>query len=145
MDPKAADPHKPLFPTGDFGPVTMSLQRDIPGVLKVRIQGRGGDADAALRRWRYNFGYARDAGLRRLLVILELTGPVISESSLAAMIGTIAAETDITGFRVALVQTHHERQQQDEIGTLLAMEHGASARVFSDQASALLWLRHGIS
>jgi hypothetical protein len=114
-------------------------------VLKVRIQGRGGDADAALRRWRHNFGYARAAGLNRLLVILELAGPLISESSLAAMIGRIAAEMDVTGFRIALVQTRHERQQQDEIGTLLAMEHGASARVFSDQASALLWLRHGIS
>src|SRR5678815_4771021 len=107
MDPKTTDRHKPLFPAGDFGPVTMSLQRDIPGVLKVRIQGRGGDADAALRRWRYNIGYARTAGLQWLLVILELTGPVISEQVLAAMIGKIATEMDVTGLRFALLQTHH--------------------------------------
>jgi len=50
---------------------------------------------------------------------------------------------DLRGLRVALVQTRHERHHIDELGTLLAMEQGAGARVFPDEASALLWLRHG--
>ena len=140
---EGSDPQQGFDPVGDFGPVSMHLFRNIPGVLKVQVRGRGGDPDAALRRWRYNFGYARAAGLQKLLVILELTGPLISPQALAAMIGTIASEIDVAGFRIALVQTRHERQHNDEFGVLLAIEHGATACVFPDEASALLWLRHG--
>ena len=55
----------PTVPDGDFGPVTMSLDRSIRGVLKINVRGEGGDADAALRRWRYNFALARGAGLQK--------------------------------------------------------------------------------
>ena len=85
---------------------------------------------------------ASKAGLDKILVVLDLTGPVIPEFDLKRMIGKLAA-FDIDRFRVAIVQTRHERQNQDELGVLLAMEQGISARVFPDEASALLWLRHG--
>ena len=134
----------PTVPEGDFGPVTMSLDRSIPGVLRVHVRGEGGHADAALRRWRYNIAYARDAGLQKILVVLELSGPVISQPALAAMIGQVA-DLNIADFRVAIVQMRHERQQQDELGTLIAIECGITARVFPDEASALLWLRYGAS
>ena len=127
---------------GDFGPVEMSLDRSIAGVLKVHIRGRGGDADAALRRWYHNIGVAREAALGKILVVLELSGPVIAEPALAAMIGQVA-DLGVADLRVAIVQTRHERQQQDELGTLIAMERGISARVFPDEPSALLWLRYG--
>lgn len=140
---KAAVPRPaPVVHEGDFGQVTMTLDRSIPGVLKVETRGRGGDADAALRRWRYNFALARGAGLRKILVVLELSGPVIPEATLAAMIAEVA-ELDVGDFRIAIVQLRHERHQQDEIGTLIAMERGIAARVFPVEASALLWLRHG--
>jgi hypothetical protein len=126
----------------DFGPVTMVSDRDLPGVLRVRVQGRGGDAGAALRRWRHYIARAREAGLNRLLVIRDLQGPLISEVELAALVAQLAT-LDLRGLRVALVQTRHERHHIDELGTLLAMEQGAGARVFPDEASALLWLRHG--
>lgn len=127
---------------GDFGPVRMVLDRSIPGVFRIEINGEGGDADAAYRRWRHNLAIARQAGLDKILVVLSLSGKVIAEPELAAMIGKIAA-LDIQGMRAALVQTRHERQHQDEVGILLAMEQGIAARVFPDEASALLWLRHG--
>lgn len=122
---------------GDFGPVTMVLDRTIPEIFRVEISGTGGDADAAFRRWRHNLAIARDAGLRRILVVLDLDGEVIPEPALAAMIGKVAA-LDLRGFRVAIVQRRHERQNQDELGILLAMERGITARVFPDEASALL-------
>ena len=127
---------------GDFGPVVMTVDRGIHGVLKVHIRGEGGHADAALRRWRYNVTLARDAGLCKILVVLELTGPVIPEPALAAMISKVA-DLDLQDFRVAVVQTRHERQHHDEVGILIAIDRGITARVFPDERSALLWLRHG--
>ena len=126
----------------DFGPVDMAWDRSIPGVLKVMITGTGGDADAALRRWRYNFNMAREANLRGVLVVLGLTGPLIPEPQLAAMIADVASG-DVGDFRVAIVQTRLERQPHDELGILIAIEHGITARVFPDEASALVWLRYG--
>lgn len=129
-------------PRADFGPVTMRWDRSVSGVLKVTITGVGGDPDAALRRWRYNFGLARSANLRRILVVLDLTGPLIPEQRLAAMIAAVATE-DVGDFRVAIVQLRHERQMHDELGILIAIEHGITARVFAEEASALVWLRYG--
>jgi hypothetical protein len=126
----------------DFGPVEMRWDRSIPGVLKITIVGIGGDADAALRRWRYNFNLARTANLRRILVVLDLIGPLIPEPQLAGMIAAVASE-DVGDFRVAIVQLHHARQSHDELGILIAIEHGITARVFADEASALVWLRYG--
>lgn len=126
----------------DFGPVTMRWDRSIPGVLKVVVHGIGGDPDAALRRWLYNFELAREAGLQRILVVLELSGPMIPEPQMARMIAAVAGE-DVGEFRVAVVQTRLERQHNDELGVLIAMEHGIAARVFADERSALVWLRYG--
>ncbi|NUS39613.1 MAG: hypothetical protein HOQ02_11410 [Lysobacter sp.] len=136
------DESPPESPPDDFGPVTMQWDRSIPGVLRVVIHGIGGDADAALRRWLYNFNMAREAGLRRILVVLELDGPQISEPRLARMIAAVAS-TDVGEFRVAIVQTRIERQNNDELGVLIAIEHGITARVFPDERSALVWLHYG--
>jgi hypothetical protein len=126
----------------DFGPVTMHWDRSIPGVLRVVVIGIGGDPDAALRRWLYNFNLARESGLGRILVVLQLTGPMIPEPQLARMIAAVATG-DVGDFRVAIVQTRLERQPHDELGILIAIEHGITARVFADEASALVWLRYG--
>lgn len=126
----------------DFGQVEMRWDRSIPGVLKVTVAGIGGDPDAALRRWRYNFNLARTSNLSSILVVLDLTGPLIPEPQLAKMVAAVASE-DVGDFRVAIVQLHHARQSHDELGILIAIEHGITARVFPDVASALVWLRYG--
>jgi len=120
----------------------MHWDRSIPGVLRVVVIGIGGDPDAALRRWLYNFNLARESGLGRILVVLQLTGPMIPEPQLARMIAAVATG-DVGDFRVAIVQTRLERQPHDELGILIAIEHGITARVFADEASALVWLRYG--
>ena len=127
---------------GDFGPVTMRVDRTQPGIFRVEITGEGGHVDAAFRRWRHNLSLARNAGLDKILVVLDLTGPVIAETDLERMIHKLAA-FDIDQFRVAIVQTHHERQSNDESGVLVAMEFGITARVFSDELPALIWLHYG--
>ena len=139
---RAAVERLPQVVEGDFGPVTMRVDRALPGIFRIQITGEGGHVDAAFRRWRHNLALARDAGLDKILVILDLTGQVIPESDLERMIHKLAA-FDVDRFRVAIVQTRHERQNQDELGVLLAMEQGISVGVFPDEASALLWLRHG--
>ena len=120
----------------------MHWDRSIPGVLRVVVTGIGGDPDAALRRWLYNFNLARESGLGRILVVLQLTGPQIPEPQLARMIAAVATG-EVGDFRVAIVQTRLERQPHDELGILIAIEHGITARVFADEASALVWLRYG--
>ncbi len=120
----------------------MTVDRAFHGVLRAHIRGEGGHADAALRRWRYNVGLARDAGLRKILVVLELSGPVISEPEMVGMISKVA-DMNLSDFRVAIVQMRHERQRQDELGIMIAIECGITAGVFPDERSALVWLRHG--
>jgi hypothetical protein len=132
----------PIVVEGDFGPVTMTVDRGLHGVLRVYITGEGGHADAALRRWRYNISLAREQGLRQLLVVLQFSGAMMTEASFRHVIAGLS-DLDLADFRVAVVQTRHERLRQDELSTMIAIESGISAAVFSDEATALLWLRHG--
>ena len=106
----------------------MAADRDIPGVLRIRIHGRGGDAGAALRRWRHHILRAREAGLNRLLVIRDLQGPLISEGELATLVAQLA-RLDLRGLRVALVQTRHERHHIVVRLLRLALEADALAIV----------------
>ncbi|MFL6592854.1 MAG: hypothetical protein ACJ8GK_09135 [Luteimonas sp.] len=132
----------PIVVEGDFGPVTMTHDRRLPGVLRIHIRGEGGDATAALRRWRYNVTAARAAAIDKLLVVLELTGPMISDAGLEDMIARLG-DLDLSDLRVAIVQLRHARLQNAEIGTLAAIEREIAVRLFSEERSALLWLRHG--
>lgn len=132
----------PTVVEGDFGPVTMTLDRSEHGVLRVHIRGEGGHADAALRRWRYNFEQLRKAGLHKLLVVLEFHGPMMTEASFRRVVEGVA-DLELSDLRIAVVQTRHERQRQDEVSAMLALESGITAAVFPDEGSALLWLRHG--
>jgi len=132
----------PIVVDGDFGPVTMTLDRSEHGVLRVHIRGEGGHADAALRRWRYNFEQLHRSGLQQLLVVLEFAGPTMTEAGFRKVIDGVG-DLDLSGIRIAVVQMRHERQRQDEVSAMLALESGITAAVFPDEGSALLWLRHG--
>ena len=126
-----------------FGSVDMKVDRSVPGVFVARVSGLGGDADAAARRWRHFVEEARSYGKTCLMVARDLEGPVLSHDALARMVRQLA-DIDLHGLRIALVQARHERQRIDELGALMAMERGGGIiRVFADEASALIWLRHG--
>jgi hypothetical protein len=133
---------QPVAVEGDFGPVTMTLDRSEHGVLRVHIRGEGGHADAALRRWRYNFEQVRKAGLHKLLVVLEFSGPTMTEAAFRGVVAGVA-DLDLRDLRIAVVQMRHERQRQDELSAMLAIESDITAAVFTDEGPALLWLRHG--
>ena len=132
----------PTVVEGDFGPVTMTHDRRLHDVLRVHIRGEGGDAAAALRRWRYNVSAARAAATDKLLVVLELTGPMISDAGLEDMIARLG-DLDMSDLRIAIVQLRHARLQNAEIGTLAAIEREIAVKLFSEERSALMWLRHG--
>jgi hypothetical protein len=126
-----------------FGPVEFRIDRSVPGVFVARVSGQGGDADAAARRWRHFVEEARSYGKTCLMVVRDLEGPVLSQPALARMLEKLA-DLDLHGLRIALVQTRHDRQRIDELGALMAMERGGGIiRVFTDETSALIWLRHG--
>ena len=129
-------------PDGGFGPVEFRIDRSVPGVFVARVSGRGGDADAAARRWRYFVQAARASGKSRLMVSRDLAGPVLSEAELARMMAMLS-DLDLDGLRIAIVQPRLERQRIDVLGAQLAMEQGGVASVFEDESSALIWLRHG--
>ena len=128
----------------DFGPVVFRIDRSVPGVFVARVSGRGGDADAAARRWRYFVQAARASGKSRLMVSRDLAGPVLSEAELARMMAMLS-DLDLDGLRIAIVQPRLERQRIDVLGAQLAMEQGGVASVFEDESSALIWLRYGQS
>jgi hypothetical protein len=122
--------------------VEFRIDRSVPGVFVARVSGRGGDAEAAARRWRHFVLTARANGKSWLMVSRDLEGPVLSEADLVRMMAMLA-DLDLEGLRIAIVQPRLERQHIDELGALLAMEQGGLVRVFGDEASALIWLRHG--
>jgi hypothetical protein len=122
--------------------VRVQYDRSVPGVFVARVAGRGGDADAAARRWRHLVESARAGGKANLMVARDLQGPVLSQAELEDMLAQLS-DLDLHGLRIALVQPRLERQHIDELGALLAMEQGGMIRVFEDEASALIWLRHG--
>ena len=132
----------PAGEAGGFGQVEFRIDRSIPGVFAARVSGRGGDPDAAARRWRHFVGEARACGKSRLMVARDLDGPVLSEDGLRRLIAALA-DLDLGGLCIAMVQPRFERQRIDELGAMLAMDLGGVVRVFPDEASALIWLRHG--
>lgn len=138
MNARAADGPR----DGGFGAVEFRIDRSVPGVFVARVSGRGGDAEAAARRWRHFVLTARANGKSWLMVSRDLEGPVLSEADLVRMMAMLA-DLDLEGLRIAIVQPRLERQHIDELGALLAMEQGGLVRVFGDEASALIWLRHG--
>ena len=125
-----------------FGPVEFRIDRSVPGVFTVRVSGRGGDPEAAARRWRHFIQTARDGGKSWLMIARDLDGPVLSEAGLARMMAMLS-DLALDGLRIAIVQPHLERQHIDELGALMAMEQGGVVRVFEDEPSALIWLRYG--
>jgi hypothetical protein len=125
-----------------FGSARFEIDRSVPGVFLARVSGRGGDADAAARRWRHFIATARANSKTRLMVARDLDGPVLTEAELVRMIGLLS-DLDLDGLRIAVVQPRLERQRIDEIGALLAMELGGVVSVFEDESSALIWLRYG--
>lgn len=125
-----------------FGSTRVEEDRRHSGIFAVHMRGEPGDVEQALACWSHVLARVRAEGLSSVLVLLEMEGPTISEEQLGWLMERLGA-AGLGGLRIALVQPREERFRIDEIGTLLAMEHSAGARVFPDERSALVWLRYG--
>lgn len=123
-----------------FGSTRVQEDRSHPGVFAVHMRGDAGGVEQALACWSHVLARARAERTSSVLVFLEMEGATISEDQLAGLVGRLGV---LGGLRIALVQPRQERYRIDELGSLLAMEHGADARVFPEEGSALVWLRYG--
>ena len=128
--------------TRDYGELSISKDSDLPGVLRVHISGRSGDAVSVLRAWQEVLDNVRKTGKLQLLAVLDMHGETLSERELTAVVTRLAGLAP-KGLRIALLEMHGNRQHYDERAKLLAMERGFNVAVFADEASALLWLRYG--
>lgn len=128
--------------TRDYGELSLSRDFDLPGVLRVHISGRSGDAVSVLRAWQEVIDSIRATGMLHLLAVLDMHGDTLQDYELAAVVTRLAGLAP-QGLRIALVQTRSNRQDYDERASLLGIERGFSVAVFADEASALLWLRYG--
>lgn len=128
----------------DYGPLTISRDRDIdlPGVLRVRINGRSGDPASVLRVCQEIFNNIRDAGVLHLFGGAgHARGNIVGVRIGCG--GDATSRVGPQGLRIALVQTRSNPQVYDERASLLGIERGFSVAVFANEASALLWLRYG--
>lgn len=125
-----------------FGSTRVEEDRSFPGVFAVRMSGEAGGVEQAVACWSHVLTRARAEGTANVLVFLEMQGATLSEEQLPGLVARLGVPL-LSGLRIALVQRQQARHRIDEIGTLLAMEHGAGARVFPDEGSALVWLRYG--
>jgi hypothetical protein len=127
---------------GWFGSTRVEEDRGFPGVFAVRMSGEAGGFEQALACWSHVLARVRAEGMGNVLVFLEMQGTTLSEAQLTPLVERLGLSV-LGGLRIALVQLQQERYRIDELGSLLAMEHGADARVFPDEGSALVWLRYG--
>lgn len=125
-----------------FGSTRIQEDRSHPGVFAVHMRGEAGGVEQALACWSHVLARARAERMSSVLVFLEMEGATISEDQLAGLVERLGISV-LGGLRIALVQPRQERYRIDELGSLLAMEHGADARVFPEERSALVWLRYG--
>lgn len=126
----------------DYGELSISRDLDLPGILRVQISGRSGDAVSILRAWQEVLDSVRKTGKLQLLAVLDMHGDTLPERELTAVVTRLAGLAP-KGLRIALLEMHGNRQHYDERATLLAMERGFNVAVFADEASALPWLRYG--
>lgn len=112
-----------------------------PVGLKARVQGKG-SLENTLAYWQAIVAELQARPAPALLLIDETHGDPLPEHDwkklVEAMKGTV-----LDRLRIAHVKPLG--LQSVEYCELFALEAGMHARVFSDEAEAVMWLRHGLS
>lgn len=134
----------PRFPLLFVNPASPDFQlsfEDRSGYLFAAVVGPRDNHDISVAYWSRIAEECRRRGTRRLMVV-ERLGEYEGERDMERMIDALIA-LGLDKLKVAYVATRLESLPQMEHGEILALERGANGRVFSSEALAERWLRHG--
>lgn len=106
------------------------------------MTGVNGSLEATIAYWQAIAAEVRRVSPATLLVIDDMDGEPPPPEQLQVFVAAMAGQ-GFEGLRIAYVEAHDEQVPQVEVAEILAREQGFNARVFSDEASAAVWLRHG--
>ena len=112
-------------------------------LLRAHVTGINGSLETTLAYWTALAAeLQRDTTPKALLVVDDMEGepppPEQLEQFVQAMVGM-----GFEGVRVAYVEAHAQQIPEVEYGEILAREQGFDARVFGNEDTARIWLRHG--
>lgn len=109
--------------------------------LRVEVSGPGTYANT-LAYWKAIAKAVHEHPPRGLLLIDRTSGEPLTPDEWKALVDAMIG-SGLEGVRIAHVKPHG--LQQIEYCELFAREAGFSARVFTEESVADLWLRHGVS
>ena len=112
-----------------------------PVGVRVEVSGPGTYANT-VAYWRAIVEAVRERQSRALLLIDRSSGPALSEQEWKSLVDTLAGN-GLERIRIAHVKPGG--LQRVEYCELAAREAGYTARVFTDEAVASVWLRYGLS
>jgi len=111
------------------------------GLLRVEVRGPGTYANT-MAYWKTIAAAVREQTPHALLLVDTTTGEALSPQEWKAVVDAMTG-SGLESIRIAHVKPHG--LQQIEYCELYAREAGFTARVFTDEAEAALWLRYGVS
>ena len=113
-------------------------------LLRAHVTGINGTLETTLAYWMSLAEEVRRERPRNLLVVDDMEGdpppPAQLSQFVQAMVGM-----GFEGVRMAYVEAHADQIPAVEHGEILAREQGFDVRVFGNEATAALWLRHGMN
>lgn len=110
--------------------------------LRARATGTNGTLETTLACWHAIAAEVRRLAPPALLVVDDMEGEPPPPGQLLEFVQAMQGQ-GMDAVRIAYVERHAEQLPQVEFAGLLANEHGFDARVFADEAEAVLWLRYG--
>ncbi|MEO5962873.1 MAG: hypothetical protein ABIO75_05710 [Thermomonas sp.] len=113
-------------------------------LLRAHVTGVNGTLEITLAYWMALADEVRRDPPRNLLVVDDMEGDPPPPEQLAQFVQAMVGQ-GFEGVRVAYVEAHTDQIPEVEHGEILAREQGFDVRVFGNEATAALWLRHGMS
>lgn len=120
-------------------PTLSMLVTQIPDGIRVEVSGLS-TYENTVAYWRGIVSEVTLRAPRNLLLIDRTVGDALSGDEWRALVATLVGSV-LGSVRVAHVKP--DGLEQLEYCELHALEAGLTARVFYDEAQAILWLRHG--
>lgn len=109
--------------------------------LKARVRGEG-SLENTVAYWRAIVSQLEKRPAPALLLVDEMRGDPLSEEQWRLL---VEAMKDGPLDKVRIAHVKPQGLQKIEYCEIFALEAGMHARVFSSEAEAVTWLRHGLS